>query len=239
MSCERCGDTGFVITPDGGNGTASRCPCKVPSMRQRLETAGVWPKYLECTRASWKGPWPESRLVNWPAPACTCTLHGLVGRGKTHLATAIFAETLATVGWGMWRDVSDALEALKRGISTGQHEVLLDRMKRTPLLLLDDLGAHHATEWTESLLSSVLRSRHGRQLPTILTLNIGEDPQRPGHSLGLLAIDDVEPRLASRLSEGVVIELRGQDWRKAATRPALAPVPVAPARVPASAQVAR
>ena len=42
-------------------------------------------------------------------------------------------------------------------------------MKRTPLLILDDLGSETATPWAHEKLYQIIVQRHNARLPTIIT----------------------------------------------------------------------
>ncbi|HVT59902.1 MAG TPA: ATP-binding protein, partial [Thermoanaerobaculia bacterium] len=135
-----------------------------------------------------------------------CTIFGAVGTGKTHLATAILGEWLAAGGRGLWRETSSTLEEIKWAMAGGSAERLIQQLKsERHLLVLDDLLSQQGTDWTEFLLSHVLRYRQGRHLPTVITANVTD----------LVDLDKLEPRLSSRCGAGIVIGLAGEDRRTA------------------------
>ncbi|HVT16381.1 MAG TPA: DnaA/Hda family protein [Thermoanaerobaculia bacterium] len=208
--CQACSGRGWLVEPGDGAGIARRCPCAAGRpLRDRLAQAGVWERYLHCTRETWRGRWPAARLAPFGTALHLCTIFGPVGAGKTHLATAILGEWLAGGRRGLWREFSSTLEAIKLTLATGGAESLTDALKLPyHLLVLDDLLAERGTDWTQSLLSHVLRYRHGRNLPTVLTANVPD----------LTELDKLEPRLSSRCGEGIVIGLSGPD-RRTAERP--------------------
>jgi DNA replication protein DnaC len=73
------------------------------------------------------------------------------------------------------------------------------------VLLLDDLGAEKETEWTQEQLYRVINHRYNEGLPTLIAGNV--------------PLDEIEPRIASRIRDtriGQVIVLTGPDYR---TRP--------------------
>ncbi len=206
-TCE-CGGRGWAVAQDGGVGTAKPCICRSQRpVEELLAAAGVWERYRHCTRETWDSTWatwPAKALANFPEPHSTLTVFGLVGAGKTHLATAVLADRLRAGKPGMWRDVSATLAEIKRGFSSGNAEALTAQLcSPRHLLALDDLYAEQSTDWSESLLSYVLRHRHGRRLPTIITANVPD----------LLKLDDIEPRLSSRCGEGALVRLSGPDRR--------------------------
>ena len=205
-----CRGTGWMVTPGRDAGTARPCVCRSNRpIADLLADAGVWERYRSCTRETWREtwrPWPEKALADFPDSRSTLTVFGLVGAGKTHLATAVFATWLRSGKRGFWRDVSTVLTDIKRGFADGAADAITAQLcSPRHLLLLDDLGAEQATDWNESRLSYVLRYRHGRRLPTILTTNVSS----------LLKLDEIEPRLSSRCGEGALVKLSGLDRRTA------------------------
>jgi hypothetical protein len=203
--CRFCGGRGWLVVADGGNGTARSCGCRRERpLRERLAAAGVWEEYLGCTRESWQGGWPAVQLGGFGQTVHLCTIFGPVGSGKTHLATAILGEWLEAGGQGLWREASTTVEEIKRAISAGSADRLIDELKSARhLLVLDDLLTQQGTDWTEAMLSQVLRYRQGRRRPTVVTVNVSD----------LVNLDRIEPRLGSRCGSGVVIGLAGGDRR--------------------------
>jgi chromosomal replication initiation ATPase DnaA len=206
--CELCLGRGWVVAADGGNGLARRCNCRLElPLRERLAAAGVWTDHLYCSRETWRGEWPAGKLRDFGKTRHFCTVIGPVGSGKTHLATAILGEWLLAGGRGLWRESSTTVEEIKRGMRSGSGDRLIDELKSGErLLVLDDLLTEQGTDWTEFLLSHVLRYRQGRHLPTVITANVAD----------LADLDAIEPRLSSRCGAGIVIGLTGADRRTAA-----------------------
>jgi DNA replication protein DnaC len=173
-------------------------------LAERLAMAGVWRDHLRCTRETWRGEWPADKLREFGTTRHFCTVIGPVGSGKTHLATAILGEWLVAGGRGWWRESSTAIEEIKRAMAGGGADRLIDQLKSGEhLVVLDDFLTEQGTDWTEFLLSHVLRYRQGRQLPTVITANVTD----------LVDLDAVEPRLSSRCGAGIVIGLTGADRR--------------------------
>jgi chromosomal replication initiation ATPase DnaA len=201
--CEDCGGRGWTVEVDGGAGTAKRCWCQAQDIGAQLRRAGTWPIYAHCTREAWRGTWP-TQLSRWLTESWTCAiLSPTTGAGKTHLATALLAEELRAGRAGRWWDTSELCERLKRAIGGGDQHALLAELKRPPTLVLDDLGAQHESDWTDSLLSHVFRFRMGHRYPTVFTTQAGD----------LVTLDALEPRLSSRLAAEVVVTLPGRDRR--------------------------
>lgn len=80
-----------------------------------------------------------------------------------------------------------------------------NRLARTGLLVLDDLGAAKATEWTEEITYRLINRRYQDCQPTIVTSNV--TPKNLAEALG--------ERVASRLREmGRTAALKGSDRRR-------------------------
>ena len=98
------------------------------------------------------------------------------GNGKTHLAIGIMNAV-----WeehhiiGMFVSAVELLERFQATFGAGESAEttsdVLDDLRRTPLLVLDDLGAEKPTEWTKSRVYSVVNYRSANRLPLIVTTN--------------------------------------------------------------------
>lgn len=143
-----------------------------------------------------------------PRSAATLLLAGPTGTGKTHQAYAalrLLAEArIRPVRWG----ASSCAEiyAQLRPSSGRDTEKVFDRIADTPLLLIDDLGAAKASEWTEEVTYRLIDRRYNQCLPMIITTNV---------SIQLLA-ERIGDRCASRLAEtSTRVILAGPDRRRA------------------------
>ena len=99
-------------------------------------------------------------------------LVGDSGSGKTHLAIAIAAERLAQGDEVFFAFVPDLLDHLRYTFSPDSrvtYDELFDRVKQTPLLILDDLGSQTSSAWATEKLYQVVVHRHNAKLPTIIT----------------------------------------------------------------------
>lgn len=81
---------------------------------------------------------------------------------------------------------------------------------RTSILVLDDLASDYLPDIAKGKLNRFVDRRESNDLPTIVTSNVSLD------DIGTL----VDPRIASRLSGGIVKSLDnadgtpGKDWRQ-------------------------
>jgi DNA replication protein DnaC len=98
---------------------------------------------------------------------------GVVGAGKTHQAYGAL-RALAGAGVGVrWRATTAAdLYAELRPRSGVDTERELAAVARVPLLILDDLGAAKASEWTEEITYRLVNRRYNHFLPTLITTNL-------------------------------------------------------------------
>ncbi len=102
-------------------------------------------------------------------------------------------------------DLLDHLRAAFGPTSESGVDERLETIRETPLLILDDLGAHHTTPWAQEKLFQILNHRYNSRLPTVITTN-----QR---------LEELDPRIASRLADldlSQVFEIPAPDYRKAA-----------------------
>ncbi|MDE0633072.1 MAG: ATP-binding protein [Caldilineaceae bacterium] len=117
------------------------------------------------------------------SPSGWLILLGASGAGKTHLAAAI-SNTLRAGGLDdvMFVVVPDLLDYLRAAFnpqSPVPYDRRFDELKRTPMLVLDDLGTESATPWAKEKLFQLLNFRYTALLPTVITSSIAEDRLEP------------------------------------------------------------
>ncbi|MEX1019866.1 MAG: ATP-binding protein [Litorilinea sp.] len=110
-------------------------------------------------------------------------LSGPNGCGKTHLAAAIANHQLAEGrGEAMFVVTPDLLDHLRAAFSpqaNTPYDRRFDEIKKTALLILDDLGTESATPWAREKLFQLLNYRYNAMLPTIITTSSGPDKIEP------------------------------------------------------------
>ncbi len=123
-------------------------------------------------------------------------LRGGYGCGKTHLAAAV-ANAAADQGEAvLFVTVPDLLDHLRAAFAPGsaeRYDERFEQVRTTPLLVLDDLGTEQATPWALEKLFQLLNYRYLAQLPTVITTNYD--------------LDDLEPRLRSRLADPDLVDM--------------------------------
>jgi len=149
-------------------------------------------------------------------------LVGPAGTGKTGLAVCILKARLQQGVPSLFASVPDLLDRIRatfdpparlsppsgwRSGAWGGYAQLMGMVKAVDFLVLDDLGAHHATAWAREKLFQILGYRHDWLLPTVITSD------RPLAELELI----VGRRTLARIVEhGRVVQIGGSDLRRRA-----------------------
>ena len=102
-------------------------------------------------------------------------LRGDVGRGKTHLSSAIANAVLAggkTVIYKRAADLFDMIRRYKYEESTQRWHEVLNQLISCDLLVIDDLGAERTTDFVTEQLVLLLEERNYRNKPWIINSNL-------------------------------------------------------------------
>lgn len=160
---------------------------RVPELKENLELALSTAK--EYARA------PQGWLI----------FQGLNGCGKTHLAAAI-ANSLRESGREvLFIVVPDLLDHLRSSFgpdSRVSYDALFERIKKAPVLVLDDFGEHSATSWAQEKIYQLINYRYNARLATVITT--------------CLDLDQIENRVSSRMvdpSLSLNFNIRAPDHR--------------------------
>jgi primosomal protein DnaI len=121
-------------------------------------------------------------------------LSGSFGSGKTYLISAAFNELAKNdikstiVFWPAF------LKELKEGFYSNDNEKYHHTLK-TPLLLIDDIGAETVTAWArDEILCPILQYRMDKKLPTFLTSNLNIEELSEFLSVTKNSVDTVKAR---------------------------------------------
>ena len=100
------------------------------------------------------------------------TLFGDTGVGKTHLAVAIANTRMDAGNSVFFAFVPELLDYFRYTFDPQSRvtmESILEEVKTTPLLILDDLGKEHNSPWANEKLYQIFVHRHNHRLPTVIT----------------------------------------------------------------------
>lgn len=149
------------------------------------------------------------------APSGWIVFAGPHGCGKTHLAAAIANERLERFGERvLFLTAPDLLDFLRISYSSNaqaSYDETFERLRRAPLLVLDDLGVENPSVWAREKLFQLLNYRHQAALPTVITTNVH--------------LEELDPRISSRLQEQAVVQhirISAPDYRRLQLSPASA-----------------
>ncbi len=107
---------------------------------------------------------------------------GTYGCGKTHLAAAIANYRVEQGYPALFIVVPDLLDHLRATFnpqSTVSFDKRFEKVRRAPLLILDDLGTESATPWAREKLYQIFDYRYNARLPTIITTAVNVDEADP------------------------------------------------------------
>jgi len=204
-----------TITDDEGHESQGKCPGCAQDRLTRSTLAFIPPRFHAPVTL-------PNAVTEWAAlgeNAQGLYLTGQVGTGKTHVAwhaavawcvtTGTVPRTKAEIGTYEMRcaptviftRMTDLLDDLRPGDDARQR---VRDCQNCKLLILDDVGAEKASEWTQERLYSIIDHRYANCLPLIVTSNL------PAAKLK----DQTGERAASRLAEMcTVVPMTGTDRR--------------------------
>ncbi|HJX69859.1 MAG TPA: ATP-binding protein [Dehalococcoidia bacterium] len=134
---------------------------------------------------------------------------GTNGCGKTHLAAAIANYRFQRGEQVYFTFIPDLLDHLRSTFSPESkvsYDEIFERVKKAPLLILDDFGEHSSTPWAQEKLYQLINHRYTDRLPTVITIT--------GSQEGLE--ERVEIRICSRMIDqqiSTVFEILAPDYR--------------------------
>ena len=146
-------------------------------------------------------------------------LFGKSGRGKTHLAVSILQDRLKKGQGGIYTTSAEFLRLLKQ-FDKGDTDELLELVRSTPFLLLDDLGAEQGTHFEIVKLFEIINHRTNEMrsrdnpfgLTTVITSNYS--PQELIQRWQIPADPEGPTRIVSRIAEMCLrMEMSGPDHR--------------------------
>lgn len=138
--------------------------------------------------------WVLNFMKEYPKVKKGLYLHGNFGCGKTYLISAMFNELAhqniksAIIFW------PEFLRDLKSSFGIDFKEKY-EKIKKVPLLLIDDIGAESTTAWErDEILSPLLQHRMQEHLPTFFTSNLSIEELETHLSISKENVDLVKAR---------------------------------------------
>lgn len=131
-------------------------------------------------------------------------LHGSFGCGKTYLITAFLNELAkdniqsSIIFW------PEYLRMLKSSFYKDEEfKRNFDKVKTTPILLIDDIGAENTTAWgRDEILCPILQYRMEENLPTFFTSNLSKDALEKHFSITKEEVSDIKAkRIIERINQ--------------------------------------
>ncbi len=142
-------------------------------------------------------------------------IEGTYGTGKTHLAAAIGLSLIEQEKSVIMLTSFDLLDKIKQSFDNDglSEQEITRRYKTCDLLIIDDLGKEQCTEWSMSILYSIINERYEAMKPIIITTNFSADdlikiltPKGSGNQKAAAII--------SRLKEmSRTVTMAWEDWR--------------------------
>ena len=176
-----------------GSGNRST-DCEAESDAARLEACGVFARYHDATfeTIEERGVPTELRgqvdTVRRYADEIDANvrigngllLRGPVGTMKTTLAVAVLQCWLHRGGSARFLTMPSLVDNIfaAKSISQEDWNQFEKRLRQTPLLVLDDLGAEWAAGWVLTKVDAIIAERYNRRRATIITTNLGSADMR-------------------------------------------------------------
>jgi DNA replication protein DnaC len=252
-NCTVCKGTGWklVARKDGAAGSvAVACECGMEERAGKvMERAQIPKRYEHCDFESyvtdladgktWTAQHEKSLknakmvvqgfLRDYPAAEKGLLLIGSSGAGKTHLAVAALKELIRRGHGGLFCDYRELLKEIQGSYNAASESTemgILEPIRKTEVLVLDDLGASKPSDWVRDIVGIVLNARYNENRTTIITTNYYDETATPEAGARLpggrhlvvkedTLADRIGTRMRSRLYEMCrTVEVSAPDFRK-------------------------
>jgi DNA replication protein DnaC len=173
-------------------------------------------------------------LSSYPATEKGLLLIGPSGVGKTHLAVAALKELVRRGHAGLFCDYRELLKEIQASYNPASESTemgVLEPVRTTEVLVLDDLGASKPSDWVRDIVGIVLNARYNEKRTTIITTNYLDTPQSEGEATRLpngklvaaVREDTLEQRIGTRMRSRLYemcrsVEVYAPDFRRERTQ---------------------
>jgi len=200
--CPNCRSFGALLV-DRADGVTSHVPCwACPAGKNAM---GIGPAYHGAALADNAEFGPT--LGRWDGTPPGWILYGKHGRGKTHLAAAICRDQAAKGRAPRFVSAARLLRLIKATFDRDTRPAAmaaLEALEEADVVVIDDLGAEHRTDFSEAELTMLLDALTERGAAVVVTSNL--DYETLASQLGM--------RIASRVA-GLArpLQITGPDRR--------------------------
>jgi len=224
--CPQCHGEGWLtVINDDGSSYVTPCACsKQVETDALLRFARIPPRYEHCTLDNFivHAPSDEKALKacrsfvdDYPRVKAGLLIVGKCGVGKTHLAVGVLKAIGEKNHRVIFADSRELISEIRSSFDQNSNinsRQLIRKVAATGLLLLDDLGAYHLTEWVKDTFADIITRRFNNRLPIILTTNY---PDKATKKQRETLEERIGYRLRSRLYEMCrLVKISGDDNRK-------------------------
>ena len=258
-NCTLCRGTGWKLVPrgDGAAGSvAVACDCGMEERAGRvMERARVPKRYEHCDFESFVTDLTDGKT--WTTqhaqslkqaklltqgfvrdyPGSTekgLLLMGPSGVGKTHLGVAALKELIRRGHNGLFCDYRELLKEIQASYNPASESTemgILEPIRTTEILVLDDLGASKPSAWVLDIIGLVLNARYNEKRVTILTTNYSDEPpggaeppaRLPGGQRVVVKEDTLADRIGARMRSRLfemcrTVDVLAPDFRREKTQ---------------------
>jgi DNA replication protein DnaC len=191
--CPKCGGTGFIIFERANVSGAEPCDCRAEGRAARLEErAQIPPLYRHASFDNFVVPGTEHPTARRELTTVLLSVKNFVrdfpnekrpglllvgetGTGKTHLAVAALRQIVEKGFEALFCNYQTLLNTIKAGYDPSSNSANREAYQNaldSEVLLLDDLGAHRATDWVEDTVNSIITYRCDNRKPLLATTNM-------------------------------------------------------------------
>jgi DNA replication protein DnaC len=168
--CTSCRNIGWLAF-ESPNRAARFAPCG--DCETGLRVIGIPPQFHRASLSDSTSP--GRQLAAWRGRMPGWLLYGGVGRGKTHLAAAICRDQAARGRSPRFLSSARLLALIKATFDAEtrpEAAARLEEYEQADVVVLDDLGAEHETDWAEAELTMWVDGFYERGAALVVTTNL-------------------------------------------------------------------